>query len=155
MLMSSVSPVSLRCARCGARQSVPSYDPARRYRCARRHCGGDLLDPAEAKTVRNDTSADVALAAADPRNVIGKYVLLHELGRGGMGAVYKAWDSSLKRWVAIKFLLLPGNEEDLQRFQREAQTAAALKHPNIAAIYEVGEGDGKPFIAMEFIEGRS
>jgi serine/threonine-protein kinase len=153
--MSSVSPVSLRCARCGARQSVPSYDPARRYRCARRHCGGDLLDPAEAKTVRNDTSADVALAAADPRNVIGKYVLLHELGRGGMGAVYKAWDSSLKRWVAIKFLLLPGNEEDLQRFQREAQTAAALKHPNIAAIYEVGEGDGKPFIAMEFIEGRS
>src|ERR1043166_9523140 len=139
MAMSSPPSAQLRCVRCGAAQRVAPYDASKAYRCVERDCGGDLVDSAEAKTVRADTPAEVSRAAADSKNVVGKYVLLRELGRGGMGVVYKAWDSSLKRWVALKFLLLPGNDEDLLRFQREAQTVASLKHPNIAAIYEVGE----------------
>jgi serine/threonine-protein kinase len=153
--MRSDAPVRLLCTRCGSSRTVAAFDPARSYRCPERDCGGDLVDPGEAKTVRSDSPSEVARAADDPRNVLGKYVLLRELGRGGMGAVYKAWDTSLKRWVAIKFLLLPGNDEDLRRFQREAQTAAALKHPGIASIYEIGEIDKKPYIAMEYVEGRN
>ncbi len=153
--MPSGAPVQLHCLRCGTAQTVKGYDPSRKYRCLSRDCGGDLLDPAEAKTVRADTPAEVSRAAEDPRNRIGKYILLRELGRGGMGVVYKAWDSSLKRWVAVKFLILPGSDEDLKRFQREAQTAASLKHPNIASIYEVGEADGKPYISMEYVEGQN
>src|SRR5262249_52408015 len=78
-----------------------------------------------------------------------------ELGRGGMGVVYKAWESALKRWVALKVLVGAGGKEDLVRFRREAQTAAALRHPNIVGIYEVGEVAEKHVIAMEDIDGRS
>jgi serine/threonine-protein kinase len=134
---------------------VAAYDPARKVRCATRDCAGVLEDLAQALTVRSDSPEDLRQAACDPRNVFGKYVLLRELGRGGMGAVYKAWDTTLKRWVALKFLLLPGDAEDLRRFRREAETAAALKHPHLAAIYEVGEVDGRPFIAMEYVDGQT
>jgi tetratricopeptide (TPR) repeat protein/predicted Ser/Thr protein kinase len=147
--------VPLRCARCGAVQAIPRYDPSQQYRCVEDGCGGDLVDPAEARTVLAGSPDEVTRAAADPKNRFGKYVLLREIGRGGMGAVYKAWDSSLQRAVALKFLLFPGGDEDLRRFQREARTAASLKHPGIAAVYEVGETDGKPYIAMEFVEGRN
>ncbi len=155
MDMRPETPVPLRCGRCGAVQRIPRYDPSEQYRCVEDGCGGDLADPSEARTVRADSPGEVARAAADPKNRFGKYVLLRELGRGGMGAVYKAWDTTLQRWVALKFLLFPGGEEDLRRFQREAETAGALKHPNIASVYEVGEADGKPYISMEYVEGRS
>ena len=87
----------------------------------------------------------------------GKYRIIEEVGRGGMGIVYKAEDSRLKRAVALKFLPpeLTRDTEARERFILEAQAAAALSHPNICTIHEVGEAEGKSYIAMEFIEGRS
>ncbi|MBI3858324.1 MAG: protein kinase, partial [Planctomycetes bacterium] len=84
-----------------------------------------------------------------------KYVVVKELGRGGMGVVYQAWESGLKRWVALKVLAGSGGKEDVVRFRREAQTAASLRHPNIVGIYEVGDISEKHVIAMEYIDGRS
>ncbi len=87
--------------------------------------------------------------------IFGRYILLEELGRGGMGIVQKAWQMDLKRYVAIKFLGGTGDPQQLKRFYREAQTAAQLSHPNITSIYEISIQDGKHFIAMEYIDGVS
>jgi len=88
---------------------------------------------------------------------ITRYKVLSKLGEGGMGEVYKAEDTSLKRPVALKFLVLQslGGVEDQERFQREAEAAAALSHPHIATVYEFSEFEGKKFIAMEYLEGGS
>ncbi len=83
----------------------------------------------------------------------GKYVRTEKLGEGGMGEVWKAWDSDLNRLVALKFIK-GAHKDELIRFRREAQTAAQLAHPNIAAVYEVGESTGRHFIAMQFVPGR-
>jgi len=85
---------------------------------------------------------------------LGGYVLTALLGRGGFGEVWKAWDPRLARWVALK-ILSQDDPTELRRFLREAQTAAALGHPNIAAIYEVGGAGGAHFIAMQYVEGRT
>lgn len=89
--------------------------------------------------------------------VISHYRIDSELGRGGMGVVYKAEDLTLKRMVALKFLSphLLAQEQHKKRFLREARAAAALDHPNISAIYEVDESDGHTFMVMAFIEGES
>lgn len=91
---------------------------------------------------------------SDSTRSFGKYTLLEELGRGGFGVVYKATDS-LERFVAIKLLAatLRGDPAYLQRFQREARAAAALKHPNIVTIYEIGEEQGAHYLSMEYLEG--
>src|SRR6185295_3284990 len=94
-------------------------------------------------------------AQKNPKNLLGKYVVVEELGRGGMGVVYKAWESGLRRWVALKILAGAGGKEDLVRFRREAQTAASLRHPNIVGIYEVSDVGEKHVIAMEYVDGRS
>ena len=89
--------------------------------------------------------------------VVGNYEVLAELGRGGMGVVYKAHEMSLQRVVALKVLpaLLAGDPEFVRRFEREARSVAQLNHPNIVTIYAVGEHDGNHFIAMEYIKGKT
>ena len=84
----------------------------------------------------------------------GRYRRVQLLGEGGMGEVWKAWDPSLGRWVALKLLKM-NEERDVSWFRREAHVAATLSHPNIAAIHDLGEEEGRHYIAMQFVEGRT
>jgi serine/threonine protein kinase len=106
---------------------------------------------------------EVQDAAKDPKRIFGKYVLVKELGRGGAGVVYKAWDTTLAQYVALKFIRdqdlsessSTGGSQAVEDFQREARMSAKLRHPNIIRIYELGCMSNRYYLSMDYIEGGS
>ena len=138
----------MRCARCQA------DNPADTSFCGR--CGSRLDRPAGAPPLHTRTIPVRTPAPAAGRIINEKYRVIGEIGRGGMGLVFKAEDLQLKRIVAIKFLSaeLVGGADHRSRFLREARMASALSHPHICVIHEIGEENGAPYIAMEYVAGR-
>ncbi|MBM3821520.1 MAG: hypothetical protein FJ404_01320 [Verrucomicrobia bacterium] len=131
------------CPQCGA--PLDAFAP--RGRCLR--CLFSLaleFEPAP------DTASSPMDDAGTP---FGNFVLHEEIGRGGMGVVYKAWQHSLHRWVAVKVLSLGAmsSPEAIRRFRTEAAASGALHHPHIVAVHEVGLHQGQHFIAMEWVDG--
>ncbi len=142
-----------RCARCGETFTGTHDDCTGMFK--------ELLSseaPNEGSSV-DEMPPEASAHADDPTRRLNQHILVEEIGKGGMGKVWKAWDTKLTRWVAIKFLN-EENLEDIRRFEREAKLAARLHHPNIAAIHEVGEvpparpgQSPAPYIVMEYIDG--
>jgi serine/threonine protein kinase len=118
-------------------------------------CATPIKSPEEISVTKTLITPGIRLQKGS--TVAGKYRILEELGRGGMGVVYKAEDTKLKRTVALKFLPpeLTHIPDIKERFMREAQAAAALDHPNICTVYEFDEVEEKTFISMAYVEGQS
>lgn len=135
---------------------TPVREDAARSRWDGENGGGKLGSAPALQTSSGDPTMPekVRAAALHPNNRMGKFVLVHLLGSGGMGDVWEAWARDLKRFVAIKFMRFPF-EEDRKRFVREAELVGRLQHPNIVPVYELGEHQGQPYLVMQKIEGRT
>ncbi len=122
-----------------------------------KECGTNITSREEAQPSFTKTLITPAERLAEGDTVAARYTIIEELGRGGMGVVYKAKDTKLKRTVALKFLPpeLTHVPDVKERFMREAQAAAALDHPNICTVYEFDEAEEKTFISMAYVEGQS
>src|SRR5262249_6263323 len=115
----------------------------------------DVCNSASRPTATGQPASPPPLGAL-PRS-FGEYELVQELGRGGMGVVYKAWDKKLERFVALKMILRGklASLSDVERFRSEATAAAGLAHPNIVPVYQVGEADGQAYFCMKYVEGKT
>jgi len=154
------------CPHCHAQQEIvaPSHGDAGRHPCA--SCGRAFVvrisSPAGGATQKLADPAGIppsptqGTVSGAPRRM-GPYEIQGTVGAGGMGIVYRGWDARLNRHVAVKTLRpeVARDPEYSERFLREARAAAALSHPNVTQIYFIGEEDGQPFFAMEFLEGKS
>jgi predicted Ser/Thr protein kinase/tetratricopeptide (TPR) repeat protein len=153
------------CPGCTLKYNLVQADPGKQYRCKK--CDAILAPKPPGTGIKADESAyglnlevasdlppEVAQADLDPSNQFGKYILVRELGKGGAGVVHLAYQKELKRFVALK--LLRGDDSEMEgRFVHEAQIAARLRHPNIAAVYEIGKHLNVSYIALEYIDGVS
>ena len=151
----------LHCAGCNVRFRVKTYDPTKKYRCSK--CKG-VLKPDSSATEAPDAQSLVSKPGEAPEPVddklvgqrISHYRLIKKLGQGGMGAVYQAENVNLKRTVALKILppeLSAANPQYAQRFLREAQSQAALDHPNVVSIHHVGKEGDYYYIEMQYVTG--
>jgi hypothetical protein len=140
------------CPTCGTRYVAEGLKEGKVYVCQK--CASPLSSSSSRMPAADSSEPEeVARAAANPTKVLGKYVLVSQIGKGAMGAVYKSWDRGLRRWVAIKLLLATSDPQLVLRFRREAETAAAIQNPNIVPIYDVGESAGRPYLVMKYVEG--
>ena len=145
-------PLLARLQQNAARREEVLVSPAQRRSAVRALRQGQ--GPTLAERQRGSETAPVILPA--PRQV-GDYDILAEVGRGGMGVVYKAWHRSLHRLVALKMVLAGEFASSAQelRFRLEAELAARVPHPNFVQVYEIGSYEGRPFLALEWVEGGS
>jgi len=149
--------VVMACRSCGTEKTLPleaALQPPRCSKCQgalrfQKQAGGTKVTP-----YRGPMPEEVRKALQDPQNRFAKYVLLYKLGVGGMGEVWHAWDTVLNRSVALKFPRTTG-EEEIRRLYLEAQGAGSFTHPNVASIYEIAEADGRHYIAMQYIQGKT
>ncbi|MBI3096789.1 MAG: PQQ-binding-like beta-propeller repeat protein [Planctomycetes bacterium] len=154
-----VGVVLLHCAKCGRNYNVRNWSPGRDVFCPT--CSVELGPPL-AKTLDAHSTQHLhsATVIADRRDVrgtpFGRYRLLEKLGQGGMGIVWKAWDTQLKRVVALKQILAESASDAgrLERFLREARASARLRHPHIVAVHDVGEFQGQHYFTADCIAGQ-
>ena len=141
---------SVTCRSCKATYAVVRYDPGRVYLC--RACTGELVPTADLDAM---VPPVVDSPGGQAEGEFGRYGSPAEIGRGGMGVVYKAWDETNQRWVALKVIKDIGHLEELTRFRREVEIARSLHHANIVTLYEVTQIGKKRLIAMEYIDGKT